>query len=274
MSESIQKTVFGEQIEEQIRIETTGRVIRPFKRMFDPWGGRGATEYRLDVDSGGIHVDYINPSNTAKILLDIEKDAFDTYDVEETKLGASSDILGSALQHARYGRSTDDTLEITAGGNQLQTTVHREIAESDARITERANLIDPDSLRQSGTIDVDRDELPAEISMSGRDFGEIESMLDGSAAVTLKADSGSVSFRQESDVEKRDITLETGEGEAESMYAVDYFEQLATMFNVGYVDDVTLRWADEFPMFATFEREDVYSGEVMIAPRVQEVPDE
>jgi DNA polymerase III sliding clamp (beta) subunit (PCNA family) len=268
MSEQIQRTVFGESIKEQIHLETTGRILRPFKRMLDPWS-RKPTEYRLEFTTDGLEVGYINPSNVVAVNATIPTDTFDVYDTEGAAIGVNSDVLGSILQHARYGKSTDDELTISADTENIQSVVHREIADTHAAITEQQALIDPDMIRDADPISEDvRNNTTAELELSGRDYIEIAEMLDDSHPTTMKATDGTVSFTQEGDVMGRDITLETGSGEAEAMFSTDYLQGVATAFNVGYIDTATIQWGNEWPVFVEFEREDVYSGEIMIAPRV------
>ena len=271
MSPQVQQTVFGEPIEETVRIETTGRVIRPFKRMLDPWGRKDYTEYKLWVDVDGIRVRYVNPSNTALVINRIEPEAFDSFDVDElTVLGVNSQSFGSALRHARYGVSTDDELTITADSSQLQTVTHREIADQKATITEQFDLIDPDSIRESDEVNIDEDMLTAEVDLSADAFIEVVRMLDDSSgtATKFKQSNGVFEIQQEQDVERRNIQLEVGEGNAEAMFSSDMVARISNALHMGFVDDVTMKWGDEFPVFVEFEREDVYSGEIMLAPRV------
>lgn len=267
-SDTQQQTIFGEPLEEQLRIETSGRVIRPWKRMID----QVATEYKMDVTDTGLSVDAVDTSNVIAIFTEIEASAFEAYEItEETTIGVSGDVLGSALQHARYGESSDDVVELTATQEQLESTVHRPLGEADATLSERVSLIDPNSIRECPDLpDLD---LNVAVDMEPETFIETVGVLETTDKDHIKigTNPSEVVFAQETDTNQRNIQLECDPSEVSefTLFTGSRIGDIATALRNGYVDSVTLRWAEEFPLMVEFEREDVYSGTIMVAPRIK-----
>lgn len=266
-SESEQQTIFGDRIEQEVYLETSGRVIRPWKRMVD----QIAKEYKIRFTDSTMSIDVVDSSNVAMIQTELESDALEAYDAEETTLGIPGNGFGSALQHARYGKSTDDTVTVEADSRKLQTEVTREIGGSQATISERMDLIDPDSIRSEP--ELPELGLDAEVEISPEAFCEVMGMLetDSSSFMAVEVDGDSISFHQDQDVQARHIDLDVDvEGQVErTLFTGSYMETLANALNVGYVDNLTLRMDTEYPMMLDFEREGVYSGTMMVAPRIQ-----
>ena len=269
MSETTQTTVFGEAIDEQLYIETEGRTIRPWKQLVCQvlQGSRSRTsEFRLHVDSDGLHVKAVDPANVMLVNTTIDADAFNSYETENVTLGASGDILGTLFQHARYGVSTNDELTITGNTDELETTVEREFDGIEATFTERQSLVNPGMIRDDA--DVPNLDVETTIDIPVRAFIKALNALGGEDT-TFKAENGSLILGQETGTEGRSIELNAGvSGDAEAIYSHSYIERLANALHVGKVDEIGVRFDDEFPVIVEFEREDVYSGEIMLAPRI------
>ena len=266
MSETQQQTIFGDPIEEQIFIETTGRVIRPFRRLID----QAVSEYRLMVQSDGIRVEAVDPANVGAVFATLHADAFETYDVAESVIGISSDGFGSALQHARYGKSTDDPISIRADQMHLQTEVERELGGSDVEISERVPLLDPDAIRQSPDLpDLD---LSVAAEPPPETFIEAVGAMDTSNHIRIGSNLDSIVFNQDTGSHQRNIEIDATPTETSEWthFSGDYMEMIATGLRNGYVDSLTLRWDEEYPIFAEFEREGVLSGQYMIAHRIKD----
>lgn len=265
MSESIQKTVFGEQIEEQVRIETTGRVIRPFKRVLDTIAG----EYKLHFDSDGITVEVVDPANVYAGCVTLEADAFETYELEnETTFGISARNFGSALQHARYGKDTDDPIAVTGGPRHLETEVEREFGDTPATVNERVELTDPNSLRSQPDIpDLD---LDVEVDLDPTAFTEVIGALDTDKDyLKLGSNIDSIVFNQDSN-SKRNIRLDADPSNVSewTLFSGSYMKQIRTALRDSYATELTLRWGEDLPLFAEFESETMH-GTLMLAPRIQ-----
>jgi hypothetical protein len=267
MSDATQRTVFGDEIEDVVSFTTTGRVIRPFKRMID----KVASEYRLQCDSDGIHVAVVDSTNVLAGEFTLFASALEEYSGAAT-IGVNADQFGSTLQHARYGKTTDDKIAVSADAMDIQTTVQRPFGETDATLSERASLIDPDSIRQQPEIPTP-DDLELEIIAELAPQTVIEAMkaIDDSEHVKLGTEQESIHIRQDLDVQQRNIELSHPVGVASdfTFYSADYVTKIVRGLANGYVDTVTLKWDEDMPLYAEFEREGVYSGQYMLAPRVK-----
>jgi len=268
MSEGQQHTIFGEPLDEQLRIETTGRVIRPWKRMID----QIAKEYRIIATDDGLRVEAVDSGNVSAIFTEIHADAFDRFELDSETVLGNSGGFGTVLQHARYGKSSDDPITITAGVERIESEVTRTFDETDATISERAGLVDPAAIRESPDLpDLD---LSVSAELSPDAFIEVIGLLDtsDSHAIQLASDDESVTFKQDDDITKRNVDLDckpTAESDF-TYFSPMYFEDFANALRNGYVDSLTLRWDEEMPVFCEFEREGLYSGQLMLAPRIRE----
>lgn len=266
MSETQQRTIFGEEINEQVRVETTGRVIRPFKRMLD----QVAKEYKLRFGEDGLNVSVVDAANVQMVDLTLEADAFEDYWTEGITIGTNGTAFGSALQHARYGVSTDDPVILTAEERHLETETTRTFGDMPATVNERAETIDPDAIRQQPDLpDLDFD---VTVDVDPRTFIEVIGAMDtnGTDPIKLGANPESIVFNQEADLQQRNIRIDCDPSDVceWSMHSPDYMEQLAKAIQVGYVDSLTLKWAEEYPLVAEVEREGVMHGQIMTAPRI------
>ena len=226
-----------------------------------------AGEYRLNITESGIRVECTDTANVMAIFTEIDADAFETYEVDETTLGIGGKYLGQALQHARYAKNTDDKVILTADAKYLETTVNRTFGDTDTTLTERTGLTDPGSIRSPP--DLPDVELTASATIEPSAFTEISGILDDDTKTDIRGRDGRVQIRQSKDEEGRQIHL-TAEGCVEtewSYYSTSYLQDIAAALNNGYVDTVTLRFEGEMPLMVDFEREGYYSGSLMVAPR-------
>lgn len=266
-----QETVLGDTIDEQYRMKTTGRVIRPFKQLASQILQRrnGPAEYRLHLTSDGITVRSVDPSMVIALETTLDVGAFEEYHIQdETQIGVSSDILGSVFNHARYGVSTDDEITVTGSADAMQSTVTRDLHGVETTFTERQALIDSDSIRERP----DMGNVPdagAECTIPTRAFIDLVDAVEHDYLKLSTSDGLTVS--SEGDISSSEFSVDidvTGEVES-TMYATDYVERISKALHVGKVgDEITLRFDDDFPVFVEFDREGLYSGEIMLAPRV------
>ena len=266
MSQTQQTTVFGDAIDKQVHIQTEGRAIRPFKNMV----GAVAGEYRLHADSGGLYVTSVNPSNTIMVDITMYREAFDSFEAEESTFGIRGKSFGSALRHARYGVSTNDEVSITIGDESLETETKRTVGKANATVNERVKLIDPASIRAEP--DIPALDLPVQVEIEPDTLIEAYRLMDGNNKVLKLGSNGNgLVLRQDDDINQRNVELECDVTEASEFtyYSTGMLGDLINGLHNGYVDTVTLKWGEDFPLKLGFEREGYYSGEYMIAPRIK-----
>lgn len=266
MSETTQTTVFGEPLEETISFTTTGRVIRPFKQMID----QIADEYKLQFDDG-IHVSVVDSANVMMGSFSLKESALETADLDETIIGASSTALGNIFQHARYGATTDDTIQVVGNAEHLESTVQKTVGDTEATFTERSAVIDPMSIRE--TPDIPDIDTTVSVDIDPRAFIEVLNTLDDGIPTQLRAIDGEMQIKQKGEVDSSHVSLltdATADVEEWTFYTTKYLNSIAKGLHSGYVDDVTLRWSEEIPLFVEFEREGLYNGVHVIAPRISD----
>ena len=266
MSEA-QQTIQGDTIEPTVEIETSGRVIRPWKQILQ----QIVNEIRIHVDSEGLHVSAVDPTNVCAIDTTLHAEAFEAYEATDTTLGIGLDYLGTALQHARYGKRTDDEINLTFDKSDLQTTVERDVDGLNLSYNERVALTDPRSLRDDfDKLDLS-DSMDAQIELPTKTFVEIIRKLTDGRGKSHVAFSGgeTTTIGQEKETRHSQIEIDIETGQATARYPTHFMGDIATAMNNALVETVSIEWGDEFPMFVTFDREDVYSGSIMVAPRIQ-----
>ena len=267
MSNDAQLTINGETLDEQLMIETSGRVIRPFNRMID----EVVDEYKLEATADGLHVRAVDAPNVMYVDAMLPASELDSLSIagDETAIGVSTDGFARALSDARYGKSTDDPVTLTADGATLETVVDREYAGVPATVTDRAELIDPAALRsQPNVIDVDRVSFP----LPPDAFIDVVSSFTDSNHISIRvAEGGVVRFGGKTDTHAREIELDVNadtDGVAETTFSRSYLQNIAGGLKTGYAESATLHVKDDFPLSVMCETEQGLHVEYTVAPRV------
>jgi proliferating cell nuclear antigen len=270
MSETIQQNVFGEEPANDYEFAIEGRTIRPFKQLIGSviniYGNN--PEYKLNLTDTGWTVEAVDTTNVVMIDIGMHASAFETYSPGATDtLGIINDTFGSALQHTRYGKSTNDVVTLTGDENTLNSTVTKDVGGTEATFQEHRPLIDPDAVREE--VDLPDLNFTTEFDLPVRTFIEAIDSLEFDHVELRAVDSG-IQFRSEDDIAKSSVSVacETDGENATAMYSSDCLEGFAKALHVGKVDNIHCKFSDEFPLFVEFEREDKYEGTLMVAPRV------
>jgi DNA polymerase III sliding clamp (beta) subunit (PCNA family) len=271
MQETTQQTVFGDEYAQLYELTTKGRIIRPIKQLICEvlGGSRGNAEFKLHLSNNGLSVQAVDPSNVMAIEATLNPGAFESYELaQDITLGVAGDILGGLFQHARYGVSTNDEITIQGGERKATSKVTREVDGVDVTFNEQQSLIDPNSVRQ----DFEKPELDLDASLTipTRTFIEVVGAVEHDY-VNIQVEDGLV-VESESDIaqSRYDIDVETKGEVEEAIYSHSMIQKIANALHMGKVDDeISLRLDDEFPIFVEFARDGLYSGEIMLAPRLK-----
>jgi DNA polymerase III sliding clamp (beta) subunit (PCNA family) len=269
MSETQQIATFAD----EYSFEIDGSILRPFRQLVSQvLSGRNSPEYEVDLTDNGLQVEAVDKMNVILVSIELDSLQFETYDVDETTLGIPDESFGQVLQHARYGKRSSDMLKVNGDDRSITTTVEREIEDTDVTLSERAQLLDPNSVREKP--DIPTLDMDAEMQMPAKTFIEILKKVETktkSDVLTFKFGSNGLTIGQEGDTEERVMHIHgNANGNAESLFSPDYIERIQKALHVGRVDTVTLKNKDGFPIQIEFEREGVYSGMIMLSPRVGE----
>jgi DNA polymerase III sliding clamp (beta) subunit (PCNA family) len=266
MTNDAQLTIGGETLDEQLRIETTGRVIRPFRRMITPV----TKEYKMYVADDGLHVTTIDAPNVMYVDITQPAETLETLEVDgEAVLGLNDTAFGSALSDARYGKSTDDPITLTSDGSTLETVVDRDYSGIEATVTDRLSLTDPDSIRQSpNPIDLDR----VGIDLPPQALVEVLSSFDREY-MSMTVTDGTVLFGSETDTAARQMELDVGVDAdvEETIFSQSYIDLIVKGLRNGYIEETTLHLGDNVPLSVEFTTKQGAVGEYCLAPRVRDV---
>jgi len=265
--QSEQVTLFGDSIDTELYIKTDGRVIRPWKRMLS----EVAAEFRLQANDDGLYVTLVDSANVMMAESTLFAEVFEAYEPASDELGLDTKALGSVLRHARYGKGQSDMIELAASASErtLTSDVRKTVGDTQVTVSEQTDTIDPVFVKEPPEMpDI---ETGAEVDLQAETLIKAIGMMDNdSDIIALESTGDTVRFGQESDTSERQVSLDVAtKPVGRTLYSRSYVENMATMLRNGYVDTVTLQWAEEFPMFVDFEREGVYGGTVCVAPRIQ-----
>jgi len=226
-------------------------------------------EYRLHCNPDGLTVEAVDSANVQSIFTELQADAFDGYECDGIELGVV-DQLGSVLRHARYGKSSDDPVTLSADGDAIKSTTNRQIGDADATLAERANLVEPAKIRSEP--DLPELDYPLSVDLSPKTVIEAIRMLDCSSGnhVQLGTNHDEIVIAQQEDMRQRQFAIDADPSVVTEYthFSADYIESIRKALQVGYVDEVTLRWDEDYPLMVDFEREGMYSGTIMTAPRI------
>lgn len=247
-------------------------------------------EYGNSSIVDGLHIRTVDSANVAKleVTLPAGGGAFQRWDIpnDTERLGVNLDRRRSTLNFARMSGSgvpdNGDPVSVKYGDDirRLQTTITRS-SQSTQRVT-TANIPDKDSIRDptptpdldyhnKGHID-DPDALKDAIDQlsTTADHAEITADADN--------DDGWI-FRTEGDnVDDTARFLDgyeyTGPGTSDlgqsSLFSVEYLTDVATALKRARVDNITVKWGEEWPILFEFFREEFgIRGHFSIAPRVE-----
>lgn len=279
-TEKEQASLVGGPSGESVEIETSGRVIKP---LLEPLTAL-VDEAKLRFDEGGLHVRAVDAANVSSVDLHAHPQAFEAYDLradDELLVGLNLSALESDLSKARIGTTTDDAVWLDVDGTRVRTRIEREYGGTTLTQTAESLTIDPDSVRQEPDLpDLD---MTHETTVSPRAFAAAVNHVGGRGETYLLVRDGrlvmaggtedstgeyAATATFDSDVSGDDIDA--------TAYSNDYVLDIAESIADAKADDVTIRWAEGFPMIAEFSRTDgedtLYEGHMMLAPRIGDSP--
>ncbi|MFD1514925.1 DNA polymerase sliding clamp [Halomarina rubra] len=223
-------------------------------------------ECRVRFDDEGLHVAAMDPATVASVSLDLSPSAFETYEVEDKRLGVPLERLDDVLSMA----SGDDLVSLTLDPETRR--LHVAVAGLEYTMA----LVDPDAIRSPP----DLDELDFEYSASVTlDSGALSrsvraaDMVSTHATVGVDPDTDAFVVSASGDTDdvahrlRRDELVDCSVGEAESLYSVDYLRSIVRPIPAG--TDVTLRLGTEVPLSLSFATADgAGQVEYALSPRI------
>lgn len=256
-------------------ITTDGDTFKPFVNA----ARQVATEGRLELDADGLAVEMVDPANVQGITLALHADAFDAYDAETTLAGVNFKTLRGLTRRARVNH--DDTLGLTFTKRHIHAEVARGYDAVDVVTDGRMEQIDPASVRQFDFpkhTNMDHEFHTFTLSRTAFEdaVGHVASEAD---YLILRSEDGDVVIDtgDPDDAIEATAVLEGlgGPEDVSSMFSSDYTNDMLAAVSEAKADTVTVHYADEFPVYVDFARENddgepILEGTVCQAPRIQE----
>jgi proliferating cell nuclear antigen len=222
-------------------------------------------ECKIHLDEDGIRIRAVDPANVGMVDLELDADAFESYEADGGVIGVNlsrmDDIAGMASSGDLIHLDLDEeTRKLHISMDGLEYTLA---------------LIDPDSIRQEPDIpDLD---LPANVVLEGNDIDRAVRAADMvSDHIALGVDATEETFYVEAEGDTDDVYLELGRedlidlsaGEARSLFSLDYLKDMNKA--IPKDAEVELELGEEFPVKLHYEvAEGLGDVTYMLAPRIQ-----
>lgn len=224
-------------------------------------------ECKVRLDEDGLSIKAVDPANVGMVEMDIDADAFESYEADDELLGLNlvrfQDITGMANKGDTVVMELDEeTRKLLIRIDGLRYTL---------------SLIDPDSIHQEPNVpDLD---LPGNVVLPGREIRrgvKAAGMVSDHMAFGVSDEEGSFYMSAEGDTddvrvdlhEDEVIELETGGETAQSLFSLDYLDSMAKA--IPNDAQVEVEVGDDYPVKMNF---DVSGGEAqvtyLLAPRIE-----
>lgn len=224
-------------------------------------------ECKIHTDEDGLQIRVVDPANVAMAQMELDADAFESYETDGGLLGVDLERLETVLGMA----DSDDVVELDLDEDTRKLHIEIDGLEYDLA------LIDPESIRQEPDIPdldlagtyvfegsrIDRAVTAADLCS---DHIAIEGAGDSELVFAAEGDTDDV----EVTLEDRDLLSSALEGDAcRSLFSLDYLQDMKRP--LGAATAVSLLVGDELPIKLRYSLAD---GDVsvvnLLAPRIQD----
>ena len=222
-------------------------------------------EVRFRMKPEGISVKAVDPANVAMVTFELGSSAFDEYNADESEIGIDLNKITDLLGITDKGDTV--RMELEEGNHKLLIDV--------GGLSYTLSLLDPSTIRAEPRIP--QLELPAKVVMNGTDLRRAVKAAEKISDHMLMGVTGDTFFMEaKGDTDQvrlemgRDqlIDLKSGEGEASSLFSLDYMTDIAKATNK--VNEVSLSLGRDFPVIIDFE---IANGagriSYLLAPRIE-----
>ncbi len=221
------------------------------------------SEARFHFKEEGLHSRAVDPANVAMVIIDVPKDSFDVYKIDEEKtIGVDVNRVYDISKSIKKGELVELKLEDESVLKIKFGAVEYSIS-----------LIDPSAIRKEPKIP--SLDLPAKIVLDAGEFKKAINAADRIADhVVFRSDEEGFYIEAEGDVDKITFRMSEGEliefnkGSARSMFSLEYLKEFVKTASSG--DILTIYLGDNYPVRLIF---DVADGklkvEYILAPRIE-----
>ncbi len=237
----------------------TGEVLKTVARSIVAL----VSEARMHFLEKGLHSRAVDPANVAMVIVDVPRDSFEAYNLEEEKtIGVDVDRIFDISKSIK----AKDLVELNLPSESLLKIKFGSVEYS-------VSLIDPSAIRKEPRIP--QLELPAKAVLDAGEFKKAISAADKiSDHVVFRSDQSGFYIEAKGDVDKITFHLSEAEliefngGEAKSMFSVDYLKEFCKIAGSG--DLLTINLGTNYPVRLSFE---LVGGKVkveyILAPRIE-----
>jgi proliferating cell nuclear antigen len=220
-------------------------------------------EARLDFFEDSLQVRVVDPSHVAMIKMDVDSAAFDTWEVDETKLGLEMRRIKDLLSVAAASDIVDLTYDEANGMVKLNM----------GRIDMNLRPLDNSTLSPPNVPSL---ELPCGVTMAGADLAQaLRAARQVGDLVNVSLDSKSFTVNVQGSTDSVNVCFSSDElvaidcdANASSQYSLTYLLPMSKIFST--VEHVSLRFGENFPLKLTFDFADGAGHvEYFLAPRVE-----
>ncbi len=221
------------------------------------------SEARFHFTDDGLHSRAVDPANVAMVIIDVPKESFEVYKVDEEKtIGIDVNRVYDISKSIKSGELVELKLEDESSLKIKFGSVEYSVA-----------LIDPSAIRKEPKIP--SLELPAKIVLNAGEFKKAINAADKiSDHVVFRSDETGFYIEAEGDVDR--ITfhmseaelIEFNKAEAKSMFSIEYLKEFVKVASTG--DLLTIYLGNNYPVRLLFEVADGKAKvEYILAPRIE-----
>jgi len=237
----------------------TGEVLKTVARAIVAL----VSETRMHFLEKGLHSRAVDPANVAMVIVDVPRDSFEAYTIDEEKtIGVDVDRIFDISKSIK----AKDLVELSLADESMLKIKFGSVEYS-------VSLIDPSAIRKEPKIpELD---LPAKAVMDAGEFKKAISAADKiSDHVIFRSDGTGFYIEAKGDVDRITFHMSEAEliefngGEAKSMFSVDYLKEFCKVAGSG--DLLTIHLGTNYPVRLVFE---LVGGKVkveyILAPRIE-----
>lgn len=221
------------------------------------------SEARMHFLEKGLHSRSVDPANVAMVIVDVPRDSFEVYRIDEEKtIGVDMDRVFDISKSI----SSKDLVELSV---EDESTLKIKFGSVEYKVT----LIDPSAIRKEPNIP--ELELPAKIVIDAGEFKKAIAAADKiSDHVVFISDRDGFKIEAKGDVDSimfqmtETELIEFNGGEARSMFSIDYLKEFCKVAGSG--DLLTIHLGTNYPVRLVFELAGGKTRvEYILAPRIE-----
>ncbi|MDE0869159.1 MAG: DNA polymerase sliding clamp [Candidatus Poseidoniaceae archaeon] len=218
---------------------------------------------RFDFGENGLEIRVVDPSHVAMIQMNIDSAAFDTWELDETKLGLE---LRKIKELVSLGGPTD-MIEMAYGDETGVLTVNLGKIDRNIRPLDNTTM-NPPTLPEL--------KLPCQVTISGSDFTQaLKAARQVGDLVNFSIDENTFTVHVLGSTDSVTVTFNKDElqhlecdGPARSQYSLTYLVPLSKIF--GNLQSVNLGFGENYPLSMSFNFHDgAAEVQYFLAPRVE-----